>query len=115
MSWGWVMAIIAVVLVAMLVGFAMWLWRLLTNIWSEVTVLGRRAEQLAEILGTLDLTPLDGAAQIEHRPGDLDEDGDLDEGELEDDEFAPVSGIRPRSGAESSDESSAHSPDRGIG
>lgn len=100
MSWGWVMAIIAVVLVAMFVGFAMWLWRLLTDIWSEVTVLGRRADQVAELLGTLDLTPLDRAAEIGRRPGDLEVD---------------ATGIRRSSGAESPDESSVHSPDRGIG
>lgn len=61
MSWGWVMAIIAVVLVAMLVGFAVWLWRLLTDIYAEVSVLGRRAGQVADLLATIDLTPLEHA------------------------------------------------------
>lgn len=61
MSWGWVMAIIAVVLVAMLVGFAVWLWRLLTDIYAEVIVLGRRAGQVADLLASIDLTPLEHA------------------------------------------------------
>ncbi len=59
MSWGWVMAIIAACMVAMLVGFAIWLWRLLTDIYAEVVVLGRRADEVARLLGTLDLAPLE--------------------------------------------------------
>lgn len=110
MSWGWVMAIIAVVMVAMLVGFAFWLWRLLTDIWAEVTVLARRAGQVAELLDTLDLTPLDQAAEIRPRTGDLEwDDDDVRSGS------APSAGIRRADGDEPLSEASVHSPDRGIG
>lgn len=88
MSWGWVMAIIATCMVAMLVGFAIWLWRLLTDIYAEVVVLGRRADEVAQLLGTLDLAPLEhpdprrdihqgaGAESRVDADGAADDDGD---------------------------------------
>lgn len=71
MSWAWVIAIIAAVMAATMAGFALYLWRLLTNVYAEVVVLGRRAGQLAELLGELDLTPVEQGAQPRPRPGDL--------------------------------------------
>lgn len=63
MSWGWVMAIIAVAMLLMLVSYAIWLWHKASDVSAEVAALGRRAGQVAEVVGSLNLSPLDQASQ----------------------------------------------------
>lgn len=62
MSWWWVYVIIAAAFVAMLIGYAVWLWHKASDVYAEVQVLGRRAGQLADVLARLDLRPLERPA-----------------------------------------------------
>lgn len=71
MSWWWVYVIIAAVFVAMLVAYAVWLWHKATDVYAELKVLGRRGEQLADVLARLDLRPLERGQTAAGRPENL--------------------------------------------
>ncbi|RCK71442.1 hypothetical protein DT076_03250 [Desertihabitans brevis] len=53
MSWVWVFVVIGVVGLLSLVGWAVWLFHKAADVWSEIAMLGRRAEELGSLLEQL--------------------------------------------------------------
>jgi TM2 domain-containing membrane protein YozV len=55
--WVWIFLGIGLVALLSLVGWAVWLLHKAADVWSEVTVLGRRADQVGALLDQLVLEP----------------------------------------------------------
>ncbi|MBO1029907.1 hypothetical protein IPV09_00980 [Tessaracoccus sp. SD287] len=67
MIWVWVFLAIAVAGLVVMVSYGVWLFHKAGDIYAEVTMLGRRAEELHALLGQLELNPQprrDGAALV---------------------------------------------------
>ena len=53
MNFGLIFGLIALAGLVMVVSYGIWLWHKASDLFSELEMLGRRAEELAEILGQL--------------------------------------------------------------
>lgn len=61
--WVWIFGGIALAGLIMLICYGVWLAHKLSDLWSEVEMLGRRGEELAALLEQLDLSALDAARE----------------------------------------------------
>lgn len=64
MTWVWIFLGIALVGLISVVMWAIWLFHKAADVWSEVEMLGRRGEEIAELLGQLDTQQLDNAERV---------------------------------------------------
>ena len=53
MNWVLVFSLIALGGLVMVVSYGVWLWHKVSDLFSELEMLGRRAEELAELLGRI--------------------------------------------------------------
>ena len=53
MNFGLIFGLIALAGLVMVISYGVWLWHKASDLFSELEMLGRRAEELAEILGRL--------------------------------------------------------------
>lgn len=63
MVWVIVFAAIALIGIVTVLGYAIWLWHKASDLFSEIEMLGRRAEELAELVGRIELP---GATAEQH-------------------------------------------------
>lgn len=58
MMWPWVFVGIAVLGLIVLVCYALWLWRRASDLFFELKVLGKRTDEMATLLGEIDVARL---------------------------------------------------------
>lgn len=59
--WVWIFLGIALAGLVSMVGWAVWLFHKAADVYSEIQMLGRRGQELADLLGQLDLGSLEDA------------------------------------------------------
>lgn len=71
MVWVWILLGFVVVMLVVTVAYGFWLYRKATELWSEIAMLGKRAEELQALLEKLELAPDTEAARARLQPREL--------------------------------------------
>ena len=71
MVWVWILLGFVVVMLVVTVAYGFWLYRMATELWSEIAMLGTRAEELQALLEKLELAPDTEAARARLQPREL--------------------------------------------
>ncbi|WP_026927731.1 hypothetical protein [Granulicoccus phenolivorans] len=62
MIWVWVVVGIALFAAVLTIGYAVWLWQKLGDLWSEIEMLMQRANEMGELAAQLDIPDFDHSA-----------------------------------------------------
>lgn len=62
MMWVWIVVGIALFAAVLTIGYAIWLWQKLGDLWSEIEMLMQRANEMGELAAQLDIPDFDHSA-----------------------------------------------------